>query len=384
MQIGLFRDDAPGEARVALTPAAVGTLIAAGHSVVVEADAGAAAGLGDAAYKEAGASIGSVADVSAAEVVVAVRGFGTFEASAAPADRLRAGQIAIAMFDPLWRPDNAARLAETGAAVLSLELVPRITRAQDMDVLSSMATVAGYEAVLLAASRLPKMFPLMMTAAGTLTPARVLVIGAGVAGLQAIATARRLGAVVEAYDVRPAAAEQIESLGAKSIELDLATEDSEDSGGYAKALTDDQNERQREALAHHIADADVVITTAAIPGRPSPLLISEAAVKAMKPGSVVIDLAAERGGNCAVTLADEVVVVDGVTVLGPTDLASHSPMHASQMLGNNVVNLFKHLCDDDAQLILDLDDEITAAMLVTQGGEVVHPRVIDAIEKDTQ
>lgn len=256
-----------------------------------------------------------------------------------------------------------------------------------MDVLSSMASVAGYEAVLLAASRFGRMFPLMMTAAGTLPAARVLVLGAGVAGLAAIAAARRLGAIVSAYDVRPAAAEQIESLGAKAVDLstsaaDQQAESAETVGGYASAQTDDQNRRQRVALTPHVADADIVITTAAIPGRASPLLVTAEMVAEMRPGSVIIDMAAERGGNCQATIADTEVVTGGVTVLGPTDLAIGSPLDSSAMFATNVVNLIDHFAGDDSlELIIDRDDEITAAMLVTANGEVVHPAVIAAISE---
>lgn len=380
MQIGVFKETAPGERRVALTPEGVSKLVKNGHVVVVEAGAGDRSGISDPAYIDAGATIVGRPAVLASDVVVAVRGAGTWDTSPTAESMMRSGSLALALFDPLWLPQNAKALADTGADVMSLELVPRITRAQSMDVLSSMATVAGYEAALLAASQLPRMFPLMMTAAGTLKPARVFVLGAGVAGLQAIATARRLGAVVEGYDVRPAAAEQIRSLGAKAIELELETADSEDAGGYAKAQSEDANARQKRLLAPYIAESDVVITTAAIPGRPSPELITADMVAAMPDGSVVVDLAAERGGNCEVTVADQQVEHQGVTVLGPTDLASRSPRHASQMLGNNIVTLLEHLTSDEGVLVVDRDDEITGAMLVASGGGVIHPRVIEALE----
>ena len=380
MHIGVWKEHADGERRVALTPDTAVKLVDKGHRVVVESGAGLDAGIEDDAFRSAGVDIGAPDAVRECEVSLAVRGAGTWEGEgSSPTDTLRSGALALAMFDPLWLPKNAQALAATGADVMSLELVPRITRAQSMDVLSSMATVAGYEAALLAASKLPRMFPLMMTAAGTLAAARVFVLGAGVAGLQAIATARRLGAIVEGYDVRPAAAEQIRSLGAKAVELDLDTADSEDAGGYAREQSEDANARQQRLLTPYIAESDVIITTAAIPGRPSPELITAPMVEAMTSGSIIIDLAAERGGNCAVTVADAEVVHAGVTVLGPTDLASRSPRHASQMLGNNLVTLLDHLSDDDGQLVVDHEDEITGAMLVATGGEVVHERVLDAL-----
>ncbi len=262
---------------------------------------------------------------------------------------------------------------------MALELVPRITKAQTMDVLSPMATITGYQALVLAARRLPRTFPLTMTAAGTIPPARVLVLGAGVAGLQAIATSRRLGAVVEAYDVRPAAAEQIRSLGARAVMLELDTADSEDDSGYAKAQGEDQTRRQQDLLASHVADSDVVITTAAIPGAPSPVLVTSTMVGDMAPGSVIVDLAAERGGNCELTVADGHVVHNGVTILGPTDLASRSASTASQMLATNIGHLLDYLVDEEG-LQLDRDDEIVRSMLVASGGEIVHPQVLGALD----
>lgn len=381
MHIGVWSERANGERRVALTPEIAAKLITKGHSVVVEAGAGLASGIDDDAYRSVGATIGDTGDLLGAQVTLAVRGAGTWQGEGSkPTDMLREGQLALALFDPLWLPQNAQELAATGADIMSLELVPRITRAQSMDVLSSMATVAGYEAALLGAARLPRMFPLMMTAAGTLAAARVFVLGAGVAGLQAIATARRLGAIVEGYDVRPAAAEQIRSLGARAVELELDTADSEDSGGYAREQSEDANARQQRLLTPYLAESDIVITTAAIPGRPSPELITAEMVEAMATGSVVIDLAAERGGNCSLTVADDEVVHHGVTILGPTNLASGSPRHASQMLGNNLMTLLDHLCDDDGELVLDATDEITGAMLVATGGQVVHERVLESLE----
>jgi NAD(P) transhydrogenase subunit alpha len=356
---------------VALTPSGVEKLLKLGHTVTACAGCGASAGFGDDAYAAAGAAVVEAQEaLTQPGVVVGI-------------DVVRSGvgsdHTVVGLVDPVWRAADAERLAATGASVLSLELIPRITRAQTMDVLSSMATVAGYEAVLLAASRLPKMFPLLMTAAGTVPAARVVVLGAGVAGLQAIATAKRLGAVVQAYDVRPAAAEQIQSVGGKSIELDLDTAQSEDSGGYAKAQGEDVNLRQQQMLTPYVAEADILITTAAIPGAKSPELVTVAMVDEMRPGSVIVDLAAERGGNCALTRADEDVDHRGVTILGPTDLASRSATSASQMFSNNVVTLLQHLTGDNAELLLDTEDEITAGTLVARGGTVVHPQVIQAI-----
>ena len=334
----------------------------------------------DGSYSRAGASIVDATEVGSAEVIVSVRdlpaGFGP-DSAADPALTL------VGVLDPLWMPQRAQRHAAEGTSAFSMDLVPRITRAQTMDVLSSMGTIAGYEAVLLAASRLPQMFPLMMTAAGTLAPARVLVLGAGVAGLQAIATSRRLGAVVEGYDVRPAAVEQIRSMGARAVELDLAeagagAASAQDSGGYARAQSDDVADRQQELLAPYVAASDVVITTAAIPGRASPLLVTAEMVDAMAPGSVVIDLASERGGNCALSQSDVEVDRGGVTVLAPTDLASRCARHASQMFSRNLVAFLRHLAPDGG---IDLrDDEILEAMLVTRGGAVVHPGVAEALD----
>ncbi len=377
MRLGLLRESAPSEKRVALVPAGVESLTEHGCDVVVEQGAGSAAGIDDQAYVGAGASVGSAGEVADTDLVVSVRDL--------PPDHSvgGAGGAFVGVFDPLWAPPRAQRHAAEGTCAFSMDLVPRITRAQTMDVLSSMGTIAGYEAVLLAASRLPQMFPLMMTAAGTLAPARVLVLGAGVAGLQAIATARRLGAVVEGYDVRPAAVEQIRSMGARAVELDLSDSGTdaasvEDSGGYARAQSDDVAGRQQELLAPYVAASDVVITTAAIPGRASPLLLTAEMVDAMAPGSVVIDLASERGGNCAVTQSDVEVERGGVTVLAPTDLVSRCARHASQMFSRNLVAFLRHLAPDGE---IDLrDDEILSAMLVTRDGAVVHPGVAEALD----
>ena len=367
---------------MALVPDGVETLVQHGCDVVVERGAGSAAGIFDDAYGRAGASVGSAAEVVQADVVVSVRDLPPGQSVGGPVGA--AEVVFVGVFDPLWVPQRAQRHATDGTTAFSLDLVPRITRAQTMDVLSSMGTIAGYESVLLAASRLPQMFPLMMTAAGTLAPARVLVLGAGVAGLQAIATSRRLGALVEGYDVRPAAVEQIRSMGARAVELDLpqAGGDAtsvEDAGGDARAQNVDAAGRQQELLAPYVAAADVVITTAAIPGRASPLLVTAEMVDAMAPGSVVVDLASERGGNCAVAQSDVEVDRGGVTVLAPTDLVSRCARHASQMFSRNLVAFLRHLAPD-GEVDIRADDEILAAMLVARGGDVVHPGVAAALE----
>ena len=372
MNVAVVRETYPGERRVALVPALAPQLTKAGWRVLVEAGSGAAAGLSDADYQASGAEI--VPDRNAAfqqaDVVLQVRCLGAnLQAGRGDLDLLRPEQVVIGMCDPLGQPEAIRELAERKAIVFALELMPRITRAQSMDVLSSMATISGYKAVLQAADHLPKMFPMLMTAAGTLVAAKVLVIGAGVAGLQAIASARRLGAVVQAYDVRPVVKEQIESLGAKFVELDLDTGDSEDKGGYAKQLSDEQIQNQQQQLADIVAQCDVCITTAAIPGKPSPLLVTADGVRRMRPGSVIVDLAAERGGNCELTKPDEVVVDNGVSILGPTNLASEVPQHASQMYAKNLVTFLVNLTKD-GQLDIDLNDEVIRDTLVAKDGQV--------------
>jgi NAD(P) transhydrogenase subunit alpha len=352
--------------------------------VVLEEGAGAGAGFPDSAYVERGAQLVVRADLFArADIVLQVRTLGANpQAGRADLDHVRDGQIFIGAAEPLGDMAPLKDLAERGATLFAMELMPRITRAQSMDILSSMATVAGYKAVLLAAEHLPRMFPLLMTAAGTVTPARVLIIGAGVAGLQAIATARRLGATVQAYDVRAAVKEQIESLGAKFVELDLDAGDSEDSGGYAKAQDESFYDRQREELGKVVAESDVVISTAAIPGKPSPLLITAEAVRAMAMGSVVVDLAAERGGNCALSKAGETVVESGVQILAPLNLPATVPYHASQMYSHNIATFLKHLYDSEEGIQCDMEDEITSATLVARGGQIVHPRLLDQAAKE--
>jgi NAD(P) transhydrogenase subunit alpha len=376
MQIAVLKETFPGERRVALVPADVTKLAKTGIEVLLETGAGAAAGFGDEAYVAKGAKIApSRSEALTAPIVVQVRSLGTnLQQGRSDLANLRKGQIILGMCDPLGEPKSVAEIAQTGATLFALELIPRTTRAQAMDILSSMATIAGYRAVLLGALELPKIFPLLMTAAGTLTAAKVLIIGVGVAGLQAIAMARRLGANVRAYDVRPACREQVESLGAKFVELALDTAGAEGAGGYAKAQDEAFYRRQRELLGQVVGECDVVITTAAIPGKLSPLLVTAEAVALMQPGSVIVDLAAERGGNCALTKADERVVAHGVTILGPTNLASETPQHASQMFSGNVTNFLTNLVKK-GEVVLNCDDEIIRETLAAHEGQVVHKRL---------
>jgi NAD(P) transhydrogenase subunit alpha len=373
MNVGIPRESWPGETRVSVIPAAVPALTKAGLQVIVERGAGVAAGFTDDAYTAQGAKLAERPDVFAADIVLQVR--------IGPADAAdyRPGQMVIGFADPLGTPAAIKALSSTGATLLSMELMPRITRAQSMDALSSMATVAGYKGVLLAANALPRMFPMMMTAAGTVSPARVFVVGAGVAGLQAIASAKRLGAKVEAYDVRPAVKEQVQSLGAKFVELPLDAADSEDKGGYAKAQDESFYRRQREMMIKVVAASDVVITTALIPGKRAPILMTTEMVEAMAPGAVVVDLAAERGGNCELTKPDQTVVHRGVIILGPSNPAALVPYHSSQMYARNITTFLMHLLGKEGAkqqtIPLDPNDEITRETLLTRNGEVVHPRV---------
>ena len=377
MIVAVPQETFPGEHRVALVPAGVVALTKKSLHCKIESQAGKSAGFDDDAYRAAGAEIIVDRDhlLSMADIVLQVRTLGAnTEQPPGDLDAMQAGTVVVGSADPLGNPSAVREYADRKLTLFALELLPRITRAQSMDILSSMATIGGYKAALLAAHELPKMFPLLMTAAGTLTPAKVLVIGAGVAGLQAIATARRLGAIVQAYDVRPAAREQIESLGAAAVELDLATDDAEDKGGYAKALSPEQEERQREQLADVVADCDVVITTAAIPGRPSPRLVTKAAVERMSRGSVIVDLAAERGGNCELSAPDELVEHGGVRIFGLTNLPSTAPLHASQMYSNNLVN-FVSLITKDGKLAIDTDDEIIRETMATHDGKITNERL---------
>jgi NAD(P) transhydrogenase subunit alpha len=354
MRVGVPKEAEPGERRVALVPETVGRL-GEGVEVVVEQGAGVAAGFEDAAYTDAGATVG---DPWGCDVVVKVAA-----PNAAEAARLRDGQVLVAFLSPLTDTEGVARLAAAGVHGLALESIPRITRAQPMDALSSQATVSGYKAALVAADRLPRFLPMLMTAAGTIPPAKVLVLGAGVAGLQAIATARRLGAVVSAFDVRPAVKEQVESLGATFLELGVQGEETE--GGYARELTPEQQVAQQAELQSRIPGFDAVITTAAIPGRPAPRLVTAEAVRGMRAGSVIVDLAAETGGNCELTKPGEEVVDGGVTIVGTTNVPSTMPTHASQLLSRNMAAIVGLLAKD-GELVLDWDDEIVAGACVTR------------------
>jgi NAD(P) transhydrogenase subunit alpha len=381
MIIGVAKETFPGERRVALVPAIVQSLVKAGFEVVVQSGAGAEAGYPDEAYAEKGARV--IADraevLGQSDVLFQVRGLGANpEAGRADLEHLRRGQIVIGTFEPLTALDEVRAMAERGVTLFALELVPRITRAQSMDVLSSMATIAGYKAVLLAADRLPKMFPMMMTAAGTVKPAKVLVIGAGVAGLQAIASSRRLGAQVHGYDIRPAVKEQVESLGAKFVEMELDTGEAEGSGGYAKEMGEEFYRKQRELMARVVAENDVVISTAAVPGKKAPTLITAEMVRGMETGSVIVDVAAERGGNCELTRPGETVVENGVAIVGPINLASTVPFHASQMFSKNIVTFFLGMVKD-GKVELNMDDEVVAGSLVARDGEVSHTAVREAM-----
>jgi NAD(P) transhydrogenase subunit alpha len=372
MKLAVPRETTPGEKRVALIPEVVARLVKDGHSVAVERSAGELAGFPDDAFRSAGATIvdGPAALYSDADAVIKVQR--PRRDAAAGLDEvalLRAGSTLIALLSPRSEPELLRDLAVRGVTAIALELVPRITRAQMMDVLSSQSTVAGYKAALLAANSVLRFFPLLMTAAGTIRPSKVLVIGAGVAGLQAIATARRLGAVVEAFDTRPVVKEQVQSLGASFVELDVAADDAQDAGGYAKELAEDHIRREKELIHEHAANADAVITTALVPGRRAPVLIPEATVRAMRPGSAIVDLAAEQGGNCELSVPGETVVRHGVTILAPLHLPSELAHDASQMYARNVATLLKHLAPEGT-LTIDLADEITGAIAVTANGDV--------------
>jgi len=380
MIVGVVKETFPGEARVALVPVGVQQLTRAELEVLVEPGAGTAAGYDDAAFLEKGATLAADrADVwKRADVILQVRSLGANpDEGKADLEQTRSGQVVIGVCEPLTEHDANQAIAATGATLFSMEMMPRITRAQSMDILSSMATIAGYKAVLLGADALPKLFPMMMTAAGTLAAARVFVVGAGVAGLQAIASARRLGAVVHAYDVRPVVREQVESLGGKFVELELATDTAEDAGGYAKELGEDFYTKQREMMLSVVAESDVVITTAAIPGRKAPILVTREMVEGMHRGSVVVDLAAERGGNCELTVPGERVDHNGVIILGPLNIPSDVPFHASQMYSKNITTFLLHLVNE-GELVVDLDDEITKSTLITRSGAVVNERVLEA------
>ncbi len=381
MKIGVVKETYPGEQRVALVPAVLASLIKGGMEVVIESKAGEQSGYPDAAYVDKGGKIADSRDqvFEVSDFILQVRLLGANpNEGQADLQKFRKGQMLVGIAEALSHPQSVQELAAQGVTAFALELMPRITRAQSMDILSSMGTVAGYKAVLMAANTLPRMFPMLMTAAGTVTPARVLIIGAGVAGLQAISVARRLGAAVEAYDIRPAVKEQILSLGAKFVELPLETGDSEDKGGYAKAQDETFYKKQRELLGKVIASSDVVISTAAVPGKKAPILITAEMVAGMAPGSVIVDLAAERGGNCELTKPGETVVAHGVTIQGPENLPSTVPYHASQMYAKNVATFLLHLVKK-GELTLDMDDEITKETMMTKNGEVVLVRIREAL-----
>ncbi|MDQ2913279.1 MAG: Re/Si-specific NAD(P)(+) transhydrogenase subunit alpha [Chloroflexota bacterium] len=371
MRIGVVRETTPGERRVALVPETVGRLAKSGNEVIVDRGAGEASSFPDRMYTEAGATIG---DAFSCELVLKV---------AKPSDeelaRIREGAVLIAFLQPLTNHDLVRELARRRVTALSMDAIPRITRAQPMDALSSQATVAGYKAVLLAAAALPKFFPMLTTAAGTIAPAKAFIIGAGVAGLQAIATARRLGAVVEAFDTRPVVKEQVQSLGAKFLEVDLG-ETGEGAGGYAKELSEEAHRKEVELLAKAVKESDIIITTAAIPGRPAPKLITADMVRSMKPGSVIVDLAAETGGNTELTQAGKVIDVDGVRIDGTTNIPSTMPYHASQMYSRNIQSLLALMVTKEGKLNIDMNDDVIKGTVITKDGEVVHDQTKKVLE----
>ena len=377
MIVGVPRESFPGERRVALAPVVIPNLVKAGLEVVVEAGAGAEAGYPDADYIAKGArSLPSRAEVfGTADIVIQVLGYGSNDRTGSEdLPLMRPDQVLIGFQRPLGSVETLRELADKGVTSFAIELMPRTTRAQSMDALSSMGTVAGYKAVIVAADKLPRMFPMLTTAAGTITPARVLVIGAGVAGLQAIATAKRLGAVISAYDMRPAAKEQVQSLGGRFVELPIEAQNAQDARGYGTAQDESFYLRQRELLGRVVAESDAVITAAVIPGKTSPVLVTGEMVAKMAPGSVIVDLASERGGNCELTKPEDITVVHGVTIVGWINMASTVPYHASQMYARNVTAFLLHLVKD-GKLQLDLNDEIIRETLLTRDGEVVNARV---------
>jgi len=366
MRVGVPKETGERERRVALVPEVVKRLTGQGHEVLVQSGAGAGASIADERFTEAGATISD--DVWTADVVAKVAAPSSDEIA-----KLGANSVLVGFLNPLGAPDTVRALASAGATALAMEAIPRISRAQAMDALSSQANIGGYKAVLLAADNMGRLFPMMMTAAGTIPPAKVLVLGAGVAGLQAVATAKRLGAIVTGFDIRRAAWEQIASLGGRPLELDFIP-DAEGEGGYARPLTDEENAQVRDALADNAAKQDIIVTTAAIPGRPAPLLITADAVRGMSPGSVIVDLAAETGGNCELTEAGETVVENGVKVIGPRNLASEMPAPASQLYAKNLENLLGLLVSEEGAVNVDFEDDIVAAACITQGGEIKNER----------
>lgn len=381
LTVGVPKETFPGERRVALIPAVMGSLAKARLEVVVESGAGSDAGYLDSQYSDVGVRIVENRHhvFQQADIVLQVRAAGAnLENCQADIDQLRDGQYLIGMCDPLGQAESMRKVAEKNVTSFALELLPRITRAQSMDTLSSMASIAGYKAVLMAAAAVPRMFPMMMTAAGTMAPTKVFVMGAGVAGLQAIATAKRLGAVVHAYDIRAAVKEEVLSLGAKFVELDLETGGEGQSGGYAKQMDEEFYRRQRELMTKVIAGSDVVITTAAIPGRKAPVLVTAEMVAGMAAGSVIVDLAAEQGGNCELTKPNETIVENGVTIIGTINIPATVPFHASQMFSKNISTFLLSLVKD-GEIAINLDDEVTRDTLVTRDGQVVNPRVREAL-----
>ena len=379
MRVAVLKEARSTENRVALVPLGVKALVKRGLTVTVQSGAGETSGISDLIYREAGAEIATNAQdtLKDAEVILVVNPPPSNEL-----DFLSEGSILVGFLDPLSNSDLVSRLVELNVTGISMELVPRITRAQSMDALSSQATVAGYKAVLLAANHLPKFLPMFTTAAGTIRPAKALILGAGVAGLQAIATARRLGAVVEAFDVRPAVKEQVESLGASFLESEEEVT-AEGEGGYAKELTEDQHHKELELIGDALADTDIVITTAQIPGREAPVLITEDMVKTMKYGSVIVDLASESGGNCELSKAGETVLAHGVQILGPSNLPTSIPVHSSQMYSKNIVTLISEFLGDDGELQLDFENDVVGPSTVTHGGEVRNERVQSAMQSNS-
>ena len=379
MKVGVLKETHAGETRVALVPDIAARLVKADHQILVESGAGELAFFPDETYEAAGCTLTNRDDVlQNTDVVVRVSPPQPEELS-----EYRQGSVLVAFMSPLTNAPLVQAMADQNITSLAMELIPRITRAQSMDALSSMSTVAGYRAVLLGAQYLPRFFPMLVTAAGTLAPAKALILGAGVAGLQAIASARRLGAVVTGFDVRPVVKEQVESLGATFLEAAAPLEDAEGEGGYAKELSEDAEKRVAELVAGAVQKTDVVITTALIPGKPAPTLITEDMVRSMKHGSVIVDLAAEAGGNCTLTVAGEATKVHGVTILGPLNLPASMPVHASQMYAKNVQAVLQHLAPE-GELKLDFEDEITSGSCVTHGGKVVHPRVVSQMAPSSE
>ncbi|MBD3216839.1 MAG: Re/Si-specific NAD(P)(+) transhydrogenase subunit alpha [candidate division Zixibacteria bacterium] len=381
LKVGIPKETFPNELRTSIIPENISQYAKTGFRVLIESGTGKAAGFTDKQYKDKDAEIVDSRDelFKQADLILQVRGYGTNpDEGKKDLERFRKGQVVVGFFDPLGSPEKVRELAKTGVTAFSIELLPRITRAQSMDALSSMATIGGYKAVLLAAKSLTKMFPMLMTAAGTIAPAHVFVIGAGVAGLQAIATAKRLGGVVKGYDIRPAVKEQVESLGAKFVELELKTEEAETKGGYAKEMDEEFYQKQREMMKSVLKESDVVITTAAVPGKKAPVLITDEMVEGMPRGSVIVDLAAEQGGNCSLTKAGEEIEHKGVTIIGPVNLPASIPQHASQMYARNLLAFAKNMVKD-GKIDLEQDDEIIRESMITKDGEVVNQRVLELL-----